>query len=144
VANILLHLLHHLKDVKPEIEAVYLKSDNAACYHCTNILSFIQLNNRDFPIYAKEYNFSEAQTGKDICDSKTGSSRLHMYKFANEGHNVVSTSDMKKTLESYGGVRGTQVCIIYVDQEDEPKTRVKTPGISMLNNFSFGAEGITI
>lgn len=50
-----------------------------------------------------------------------------MYKFANEGHNVVSTSDMNYTLESYGGLRGTQVCIIYVDQEDEPKTRGKIP-----------------
>lgn len=52
-----------------------------------------------------------------------------MYKFANEGHNVVSTSDMNYTLESYGGLRGTQVCIIYVDQEDEPKTRGKIPAI---------------
>ncbi|XP_062600965.1 uncharacterized protein LOC134262593 [Saccostrea cucullata] len=144
VANILLHLLHHLKDVKPQIEEISLKSDNAACYHCTNLVSFIQLNNTSFPIYVKEYNFSETQSGKDLCDSKTGSSRLHMYKYANEGHNIISTTDMKKALESYGGVRGTQVCIISIDQEEEPKTKVKIPGISMLNNFSFGANGMTV
>ncbi|XP_076085029.1 uncharacterized protein LOC143055862 [Mytilus galloprovincialis] len=143
VANILVNLLDQLKTVNPEIDELFLKSDNAACYHCTNLLSFIQQNNAIFPILIKEYNFSEAQSGKDLCDSKTGTSRLHIYKYANDGHNVVSSADMKIALDSHCGIRGTQVSIISVNQDDEPHAKVKIPGISMLNNFTFGGEAIT-
>ena len=41
VANILTNLLVQLKESKPELEYAFLKSDNAACYHCTNLISFI-------------------------------------------------------------------------------------------------------
>ncbi|CAC5418232.1 unnamed protein product [Mytilus coruscus] len=143
VANILVNLLYQLRTVNPDIDELFFKSDNAACYHCTNLLSFIQQNNAIFPILIKEYNFSEAQSGKDLCDSKTGTSRLHIYKYANEGHNVVSSADMKTALDSHGGIIGTQVSIISVNQDDEPYSKVKIPGISMLNNFTFGGEAIT-
>ncbi|CAG2223968.1 unnamed protein product [Mytilus edulis] len=146
VANILVNLLDQLKTVNPDIDELFLKSD-ATCYHCTNLLSFIQQNNAIFPILIKEYNFSEAQSGKDLCDSKTGTSRLHIYKYANEGHNVVSSADMKTALESHGEIWGTQVSIISMNQDDEPHAKVKIPGISkminMLNNFTFGGEAIT-
>ncbi|CAC5425771.1 unnamed protein product [Mytilus coruscus] len=142
VANILVNLLYQLKDANPDIDEIFLKSDNAVCYHCTNLLSFIQQNNVLFPILIKEYNFSEAQSGKDLFDSKTGTSRLHIYKYANEGHNFVSSADMKTALDSHGGIRGTQVSIISVNQDDDPHAKVKIPGISMLNNFTFGDEAI--
>ncbi|CAC5373958.1 unnamed protein product [Mytilus coruscus] len=142
IANILLHLLEQLKCKNQSLEEIYLKSDNAACYHCVNLLSFIQQNNSTFPIRIKEYNFSEAQSGKDLCDSKTGSSRLHIYRYANEGHNVLNAGDMKKALQSYGGVKGTNVCVVFIDQASEPKIKSKIPGISVLNNFAFTEIGI--
>ncbi|CAC5387358.1 unnamed protein product [Mytilus coruscus] len=89
---------------------------------------FIQQNNSTFPIRIKEYNFSEAQSGKDLCDSKTGSSRLHIYRYANEGHNVLNAGDMKKALEAM--------------EASEPKIKSKIPGISVLNNFVFTEIGI--
>ncbi|CAC5380307.1 unnamed protein product [Mytilus coruscus] len=57
IANILVHLLHEFKSEKPLLEELFLKSDNAACYHCTNLISFIQECNKDFPIKIKQYNF---------------------------------------------------------------------------------------
>lgn len=121
----------------PSLEEIYLKSDNAACYHCVNLLAFIRLNNSSFPIKVREYNFSEAQSGKDLCDSKTGSCRRHIFRYANEGHDVLNTADMKTALESYGGVKGTDASVIAIDQVAEPKVKAKIPGISVLNNFTF-------
>ncbi|XP_063412207.1 uncharacterized protein LOC134694977 [Mytilus trossulus] len=144
IANILVHLLHEFKSDKPLLEELFLKSDNAACYHCTNLISFIQQCNKDFPIKIKQYNFSEAQAGKDLCDSKTGSCRLHIFKYANEGHDILNTNDMKTALESHGGVKGTQACIVSVNQEVEPKIRTKIPGISTFNNFTFLDDGIVV
>lgn len=119
VANILLHLFDYLHAQKPELEEVFLKSDNAACYHCSNLLGFLQQNNGAFPIHVRQYNFSEPQSGKDLCDSKTGSCRLHMLKFSNEGNDILSPHDMKSALESHGGVKGTQVCVVTVPPESE-------------------------
>ncbi|VDI18965.1 Hypothetical predicted protein [Mytilus galloprovincialis] len=48
VANIILHLLTNIKSTRPTLKEVFLKSDNAACYHCTNLLVFIQQNNGSF------------------------------------------------------------------------------------------------
>lgn len=81
IANILLHWLDQLKCKNQSLKEIYLKSDNAACYHCVNLLSFIQQNNSTFPIRIKEYSFSEGQSWKDLCDTKIGSSRLHIYKY---------------------------------------------------------------
>ncbi|KAK3095239.1 hypothetical protein FSP39_012015 [Pinctada imbricata] len=142
VANILLHLFDHLSVSKPELKEVFLKSDNAACYHCSNLLGFLQQNNSMFPIQVKQYNFSEPQSGKDLCDSKTGSCRLHMLKHTNEGNNILSPQDMKMALESHGGVKGTQASVVTVPNETEAKTRYKIPQITTLNNFTFTEEGI--
>ncbi|CAG2244450.1 unnamed protein product [Mytilus edulis] len=142
VANIILHLLTNIKSTRPTLKEVFLKSDNAACYHCTNLLAFIQQNNGQFPIKVAEYNFSEAQSGKDLCDSKTGSCRMHIYKYANEGHDVLNPRSMKLALDSYGGVKGTQSCIVTVNADDEPKTKIRMPGISTYNNFNFENDGI--
>ncbi|CAC5398078.1 unnamed protein product [Mytilus coruscus] len=136
IANILLHLLEQLKCKNQSLEEIYLKSDNAACYHCVNLLSLIQLNNSTFPIRIKEYNFSEAQSEKDLCESKTGSSRLHIYRYANEGHNVLNAGDIKKAVESYGGVKGTNVCVVSIDQASDPKIKSKIPGISVHEPFT--------
>ncbi|CAC5381945.1 unnamed protein product [Mytilus coruscus] len=91
---------------------------------------------------AEEHNFSEAQSGKNLCDSKTCTSRLHIYTYANAGHNGVS-SDMKTALANHGRIRGTHFSIISVNQDDEPHANVKIPGISMVINFTFGDESIS-
>ena len=63
IANILLHLFDHLQTSKPELKEVFLKSDNAACYHCSNLLGFIHQNKSAFPIRELQYNFSDPQSG---------------------------------------------------------------------------------
>lgn len=110
-------------------------------YHLDN---FHSTNNKDLPIRIAEHNFSEAQAGKDLCDSKTGCSRLHIFKYADEGHDILNCTEIKTALESHGGVKGTRACIVSVDQQMEPKIKTKIQGISSLNNFVFSDDGITV
>lgn len=142
--DVLIHLLQTLKNEKPFLDKMFLKSDNTACYHCTTLITFIQQNNKDLPIRIAEYNFSEAQAGKDLCDSKTGCSRLHIFKYADEGHDILNCTEIKPALESHGGVKGTRACIVSVDQQMEPKIKTKIQGISSLNNFVFSDDCITV
>ncbi|CAC5370909.1 unnamed protein product [Mytilus coruscus] len=91
-----------------------------------------------------QYNFSEAQSGKDLCDSETSHSKLHMLRFADEGNDILGPCDMKTALDCYGGLRGTYSSVISVSfkQETLAKKAVKIPGISYMNNFEFKEDGI--
>lgn len=134
-----------LKNKFPFLTVSYLKSDNAGCYHCGPLLAYIQARNLNTSnnIQVLEYNFSEAQAGKDLCDSKTSHCKMHMLRYADEGHDITCPLDMKVALESYGGVRGTYSSVISIEQSQEPKVSVKIPGISQLNNFQFSSTGIS-
>ncbi|CAC5423772.1 unnamed protein product [Mytilus coruscus] len=145
VANILSDVMVALKKQNPMLTCAFLKSDNAGCYHCGSLLAFIQAQNlKGAPIQIKQYNFSEAQSGKDLCDSKTSHSKLHILRYADEGHDVTSPFDMKQALESYGGLRGTFTSVVSVDKHMEPKVSIKIPGINQLNNFQFTEAGIVV
>ena len=80
VAHILKDVLEQIHIRFPHISQVFLKSDNASCFHCTPLLSFIQKLNSSSEIKILEYNFSEAQSGKDICDAKTAHCKLHILR----------------------------------------------------------------
>ncbi|CAC5417198.1 unnamed protein product [Mytilus coruscus] len=123
VANILSDVMVALKKQNPMLTCAFLKSDNAGCYHCGSLLAFIQAQNlKGAPIQIKQYNFSESLSGKDLCDSKTSHSKLHILRYADEGHDVTSPFDMKQALESYGGLRGTFTSVVSVDKRMEPKS----------------------
>ena len=100
VAHIICHLLDVIKKQFPPLQEVFIKTDNAGCYHSIPIISFISQNNENFPIRVLQYNFSEAQSGKDLCDSKTGSCRMHIARYLNEGNDIVTALDLKKALDS--------------------------------------------
>ncbi|XP_062609789.1 uncharacterized protein LOC134271605 [Saccostrea cucullata] len=99
VAHIIMHLLPTLSEQFPNLQEIFLKTDNAGCHHCTPLISFVSQNYCHFPITIKEFNFSEAQSGKDLCDSKTGSCRMHVARYLDEGNDVLSASDLKRALE---------------------------------------------
>lgn len=90
-------------------------------------------------ITVKEFNFSEVQSGKDICDARTGSCGLHILNNINEGHDVTDVFQMKNALESDGGVVNIYVSIIDVSMEKQLKLSGKLKGcsITQFNNFIF-------
>ena len=145
VAKILTHTLQMIKDKMPHLNCAYLRSDNAACYHCGPLMAYLWANRQHLSLNVKEYNFSEVQSGKDLCDARTGTCRLHILNHINEGHNVTNTSEMKEALESHGGIRNTYVTIINIDASQQPALSgpMKVP-ISMYNNYIFLEEGLQI
>ena len=82
------------------------------------------------------YDFSEPQSGKDICDRKTAPMKAHIRRCVNEKHNVITAKDMKTAIESHGGVKGVRAVVVQVDINKEI-TANKILSISLLNNFSF-------
>ena len=139
VSQIFHHTFFMLKEQNPKLTELFIKTDNAGCYHSLPLMSYLWKNRHEMGITVKEFNFSEVQSGKDICDARTGSCRLHILNYINEGHNVTDVYEMKNALESQGGVVNTYVSIIDVDMAKQPALsgQLKSCSISQFNNFIF-------
>ena len=101
VASIVEHVLVTIKQEHPNVKMAYLKSDNAGCYHHTLLKSI----GESAGISVRRYDFSDPQSGKDVCDRKIAPMKGHIQRWVNEKHDVVTAVDMKEALESYGGAR---------------------------------------
>lgn len=138
VACVLEHVLLTIKKENKDIDTVYLKSDNAGCYHNPRLLLSLPDMGRKAGLRILRYDFSDPQSGKDVCDRKMAHMKAHIRRFVNEGNNVTTASEMKKALESYGGVRGCRFAVAELHTEGgELPFEVKWNGISFLYNFSY-------
>ena len=61
-------LFRHLKEIMPEVNFVYMRSDNAGCYHCAFTLFSVYHVASQHVIELKRFDFSEPQGGKGSCD----------------------------------------------------------------------------
>ncbi|CAC5368397.1 unnamed protein product [Mytilus coruscus] len=126
--------LNNLKSNTQSLEEIHLKSDDAACYNCVYLLNAIQQNNSTFPLRIKEYNFSEAQSGKDFCDSKIVSSRLHIYRLLSQRLKVKNGPDA--LVGSMNPLQDTQIKLIQtVSAATQSETR------SIMKNKGWALKG---
>ena len=67
-----------------------LVSDNAACYHCQEIICFLPLIAAKRKVFLESYHFSEPQMGKGIADRKISLMKSAINQHVNEDNNVTS------------------------------------------------------
>ena len=144
VLSIIENLLHKVKQEYPVVTTVYLRSDNAGCYHNGPLLLSLREVGVRTGVRPVRYDFSEPQAGKDICDRKTAAMKAHIKRWVDERHDVVTAEDMKAALESHGGIKGCRAAVVDVDTTRERNKDSKIPGISVLNNFQYEELGIRV
>jgi hypothetical protein len=144
VASIVEDVLKQIKTSDPAVNEAFIRSDNAGCYHCAPLILTIPGIFKRVGIKICRYDFSEPQSGKDICDRRTASMKSHMRRYLNEGNDIHTASDMKKALESYGGVKGCHVAVATVDATKQMINQHKWVGIQSFNNFEFLRTGIRL
>ena len=141
VASICEHVLRTIKEERPQIKKVFLKSDNAGCYHNGAYLVSLRDIGVRVGIDIERYDFSETQSGKGICDRKIASMKSHVRIYVNEKHDVVFAEDLKAALESSGGIKGCRVSVVEVNGLKETGV-VKWEGISFYSSFRYEEKGI--
>ena len=141
VTSICEHVLHTIKEERPQIKKVFLKSDNAGCYHNGAYLVSLRDIAARVGIDIERYDFSETQSGKGICDRKIASMKSHVRIYVNEKHDVVFAEDLKAALESSGGIKGCRVSVVEVNGLKETGV-VKWEGISFYSSFRYEEKGI--
>lgn len=141
VASICENVLHTIKEERPLIKKVYLKSDNAGCYHNGALLVSLRDIGVRVGINIERYDFSETQSGKGICDRKIASMKSHIRIYVNEKHDVVTAEEFKAALESSGGVKGCRAAVAELNTSKETGG-VKWDGISFYSSFRYEEKGI--
>ncbi|KAL9973895.1 hypothetical protein ACROYT_G020402 [Oculina patagonica] len=141
VASILERFLASVKQEHSDVETAYLKSDNARCYHNASLILSLKSIGEKTGISIRRYDFSDPQSGKDVCDSNIAPMKGHMQRWVNEKHDIVTAADMKEALESYGGVRGCRNAVAEMDLAKAAET-MEWKGISALFSFEFLVSGI--
>ncbi|XP_052097174.1 uncharacterized protein LOC127732145 [Mytilus californianus] len=139
VSNFIEHIANEIKTQMPQITEIFLRSDNAGCYHCGNLwISLNGISSRT-GLVIKRYDYSEAQSGKSYCDAKIAHLRRKIKMFVANGHNVTTATDMKFAIDEGAGVAGCQVAVVDIETtiSDLNKVKHKWIGVSSLTNVEF-------
>ena len=95
VVSILEDLFKTLKRDQPAVEKAFLRSDEAGCYHNSELIAAVQDIGKRDGIKFEKYDFSEPQYGKDVCDRILCPMKESIRRFCNEGHDVIRAKDMR-------------------------------------------------
>lgn len=132
-------LFRHVHLMNRDINTLYIRSDNAGCYHSSySILSIPELNDNDYNISIRRMDFSDPQGGKSICDRKAAHIKLCIKRYVNEGHNVQTAAEFKAAIES----TMTKLKVVVALPPSSVKLSNllkggKIENISLLHNFIF-------
>ena len=111
VCSLLQDVISTIKQNKPKVTTAHIKSDNASYYHNATVIAFLSEVGKRIGLHVKRYDFSEAQSGKDICDRRTAPIKQHMLNYAHSGKDVLTGLDMFTATQSLAGIRGTSICV---------------------------------
>lgn len=143
VCSIIESTLKEIKIQKPHVTHVYLRSDEAGCYHNNSLIAAAKDLGQRVGITVCRYDYSEPQYGKDVCDRILCPMKASIRRYCNEGHDVLTAADMRKAL-SERPVKGTSACVCAVDEANISLEVNKIDGFSKLHNIKFEEEGIRV
>ena len=135
VVVILQHVMQTLKLEHPEIKRVFLRQDNAGCYHSASTILACPSIEASTGVVIEGIDFSDPQGGKGAADRMAATAKSHIRIFINEGNDVTNAEQMKDVLLSHGGIEGVRVAVADSLEESVTGELPKIMGISKLNNF---------
>ena len=143
VTSILEDLLNLLKVNNPLLERVFLRSDEAGCYHNSSLLAAMRDVASRVGIALDSYHYSEPQSGKDICDRILCPMKSSIRTYCNEGHDVLTALDMRQALTQHP-VKGTTAAVSIVNESKKTLSVNKIDNFSSFHNFQYEDSGMRI
>lgn len=143
VCSIIDNTLKAFKSDKPHINQGQLRSDEAGCYHNNFLIAAIRDIAENVGITITQYDFSEPQYGKDVCDRILCPMKSCIKRYCNEGHDVLTAKDMRTALSSRP-VRGTSASVCSVDECKKTLQVKKMDNFSRYHNFKYESNGVRV
>lgn len=144
VVSLLESLIQAIKEqVDPQLKRVFLRSDEAGCYHNVNLYAAAKDVVERMNITVERYDHSEPQFGKDITDRIICPMKGCLRRYCNEGNNIVSAEDMHKALKTRS-VRGTTAAVCAVQESSQNLSLKKLKGFSAFHNVRYEHNGLRV
>ena len=143
VLSIVEDLFYNIKANNPHITTVYLRSDEAGCYHNNLLIAALKDVGKRAGVFVERYDFSEPQQGKDICDRIICPLKSAIRRYCNEGNDILRAEDMYAALEKYP-VRGTTCSVSRINDSVTQLPVHKLSNFSSFHNFKFEQDGVTV
>ena len=141
VLNIIDSIMNNIKN-RFGSRNLFIKSDNAGCYHSQMIIGCISYLSRKHNHNLKRYDFSEAQAGKDICDRKISPIKRAIQDYVCNGNDVLNAKQMKAAIESNPRLKSISVEICEIKDDLNDKSIFDIKGITKYNSFEFDSESV--
>lgn len=89
VTSIAENLLCNIRSIYPCVKTAYFRSDEAGCYHNNLLIVALKDVGVRTGITVKQYDYSEPQQGKDICDRIICPLKYSIQMYCNEGNDIL-------------------------------------------------------
>ena len=125
------------------MKTAYFRSDEVGCYH--NNLLIVALKDVGVRtwITVKQYDYSEPQQGKDICDRIICPLKYSIQMYCNEGNDILTAFDMHAALTAHP-VKGTSSSVNKINQSVSHIKVKKLNHFSAFHNFKYEEDGIRV
>ena len=143
VLSVLEDVLRVIRERHVNVVKVHLRSDEAGCYHNSHLIASLKDMGERVGVKVMSYDYSEPQQGKDICDRVLCPLKHAIHKYCNEGHDILTASDMRRALRERP-VTGTTASVNRVDPLSMTSKIENIDGISMYHNVKFEETGIRV
>ena len=143
VVSIVKDLLCNIKCSHPRIKTAYFRSDEAGCYHNNLLIAALKDVGDRTGIAITQYDYSEPQQGKDICDRLICPLKSAIHMYCNEGNDILSASDMH-AVQTAHPVKGTSSSVNKINQSVSQLEIKKLEHFSAFHNFTYEEEGIRV
>ena len=128
VTSIIEDVLIQLKAKNQMLNTVFLRSDEAGCYHNNYLIATLKDISKRVGVTIQGYYYSEPQAGKDICGRILCPMKHAIRPYGNEGHDVLTAVHMRDALLEHP-VKGTTAAVTTVDESK------KTLSIKTIQDF---------
>ena len=141
VCSVFEDLLQSIRTTHPDLKKVFLRSDEAGCYHNNMLMASLKDVGKRVGIDVARYDFSEPQFGKDICDRILCPLKHAIRKYCDEGHDILRAEDMREALLNRP-VSGTTASVNSIDEKAMSIQVRNIDRFSSLHNFQFENNGV--
>ena len=143
VCSIFENRLKNVLSTKPSINSVFLRSDEAGCYHNNGLIASLSDVGDRLGVQVKGYDYSEPVYGKDVCDRILCPMKSSIRCYCDEGHDINCAADMRTALLERP-VRGVTASVCAIDEEKKNLKVNKIHGFSKLHNFKYDEKGLRV
>ena len=109
------NVLDEFKKDQPEVTKMFMKSDNAGCYHANFSAEINHFICEKQGIKLQRYNLNEPKRGKDQCDHEAAAPKNLKNSYVDAGKDVQDTEDVYNAFHYAGSLKNSKVCVAEID-----------------------------